>query len=114
MKIKYLIKIFIANFVIMALFTFLGIINIIQYIKINNPFNNYSFNIIGRILYGISIIYYVKIIFEFIVFIIFFVNDKTKKSKLKLLLIPQTLLSIIFVYVCLVNVKIGCPVFIMA
>jgi hypothetical protein len=118
---NYLKKIFIGNIVIMALFTLIAIISIIQYI--NNPLNYdydyyYSHNIIGiitgKIYYGISIIYYVKIIFEFIVFIIYFVNDKIKKSKLKLLLIPQTLFSIIFVYICLVNVEIGFPLFIMA
>jgi hypothetical protein len=92
-------KAFIANIVIMSLFAILGIISIIQYKTINNPYNNFSFIIIGKILYVLSIIIYIKIIFEFIISIIMFINEKFKKTKLYLLLIPLIILSIIYFYV---------------
>jgi len=90
---------FIVNIVIMALFTIFGIISIIQYININNPFNDSSFNIIGKILYWLSIIFYIKIILEFIVLIIMFINEKVKKTKLYLSLIPLIILSLIYLYI---------------
>jgi len=96
---NYSKKAFIANIVIMSLFAIFGIISIIQYKAINNPYNNFSYIIIGKILYILSIIIYIKIIFEFIISIIMFINEKLKKTKLYLLLIPLIILSIIYFYV---------------
>jgi hypothetical protein len=96
---NYSKKAFLVNIVIMSLFTILGIISIIQYITIKRPYDNFSFIIIGKILFGLSIIFYLKIIFEFIITIIMFVNEKLIKTKLYFLLIPLIILSIIYFYV---------------
>jgi hypothetical protein len=93
-------KAFIINIIITALFIIFRIINFIQYRIINNTFDNISLNIkniiiIDKILYGISLIFYIKIIVEFIISIIMFKNKKTKSY---FLLIPLIILSLIYFY----------------
>jgi hypothetical protein len=95
---KYSKKVFIANIAIMALFAVFGIISFMQYKTINSTFDKYLF-IIGKILFVLSIIFYIKIILEFIVSIIIIINEKVKKTKLQLLLLPLIILSIIYLYV---------------
>jgi len=104
---KILRKVYIFDLAILISIIFLGIITIIKYK--NNPIPDLLWDI-----YVILFWYYIiKIILEFVGFMIKIFNNGIIKTKLYFMLIPHIILSIIYIYVLFVLMN-GIPILILA
>ena len=107
MIVKILRKIYIFDLLILISIIVLDIITIIKYKNV--PISDLLWNI-----YSIFFWYYIiKIILEFIGFLIKMFNDDIVKTKLYFILIPHIILSIIYICVLLVLMN-GIPILILA
>ena len=104
---KILRKVYIFDLAILISIIFLGIITIIKYKN----------NSVPDLLWDIYVIlfwyYIIKIILEFVGFMIKIFNNGIIKTKLYFMLIPHIILSIIYIYVLFVLMN-GIPILILA